>query len=119
MIKKDKKYHWETEPLLLRKCPLKYKKTLEIIIEFIAGISILWMLLGSLYYLLKLPMRTLNGQTDTPGYKFFAWGLTTLGPALFVSLYLLFIFIVLFIVVYCIGASDYLIHKKSTQKKVK
>ncbi len=77
------------------------------------------MLAGSLYYLLKLPMRTLDGQTDTPGYKLFAWCLTALGPELFVSLYLLFIFLGLLIVVYCIGASDYLIHKKSKDKRTK
>jgi hypothetical protein len=69
-MKKEIKHRWEKEPLILRKCPLKYKKTLETTIEFIAGISILWMTLGLLYYLLKLPMRILDGQLDTAGLNY-------------------------------------------------
>ncbi|MBU0533283.1 MAG: hypothetical protein KJ887_00585 [Candidatus Omnitrophica bacterium] len=118
-MKKETKHRWEKEPLILRKCPLKYKKTLETVIEFIAGISILWMILGLLYCLLKLPTNLLNEQPSIPIYRFLVWCLIVLGPKLFVSLYLLFIFIVLFIIVYCIGASDYLIHKKSMNKRVK
>ncbi len=118
-MKKETKHRWEKEPFILRKCPLKYKKTLETVIEFIAGISILWMIGGLLYYLLKLPTTLINEQPDIPIYRCFTWCLLVLGPKLFVILYLLLVFIILFIIVYCIGASDYLIHKKSTNKRIK